>query len=197
MRQRCRSPSATGFHRYGGRGITVCERWDSFELFVADMGAKPSPAHTLDRKDNDGPYSPDNCRWATRKQQARNVERNLIAVVDGKPYLAVELADVVGIASKSIQKRASKGLPMERVMSPLRREMPDNFKDMQQAGWAARRSQTHCKRGHEFTAENTYFDKRGSRCCRACVNAKTQAWRDKIRSQGFDPSKPAALRRGS
>lgn len=197
MRQRCRNPNATGFRRYGGRGITICERWDSFELFVADMGDKPTPAHTLDRKDNNGPYSPENCRWATHKEQARNVERNLIAVVDGKSYLAVELADVVGIASKSIQKRASKGLPMERVMSPLRREMPDNFKDMQKAGWAARKNATHCKRGHEFTPENTYLDKRGSRVCRACVNAKTQAWRDKIRSQGFDPSKPAALRKSA
>jgi hypothetical protein len=71
MRQRCGNPNDRQFSDYGGRGITVCERWAKFENFLADMGERP-PGLTLDRINNDGNYEPGNCRWATRLEQSRN-----------------------------------------------------------------------------------------------------------------------------
>lgn len=72
MRRRCSNPRTNGYHRYGGRGIKVCERWDLYENFLADMGEPPTPQHQLDRIDNDGDYEPGNCRWATVKEQRAN-----------------------------------------------------------------------------------------------------------------------------
>lgn len=78
MKQRCLNPNNPDFTYYGGRGITVCDRWKhSFEHFLSDVGGRPSPLHSIDRVDNNGNYEPGNCRWATHTQQMNNTRRNL------------------------------------------------------------------------------------------------------------------------
>jgi len=72
MRRRCNDHKHPYYHNYGGRGITVCDRWERYSNFLKDMGRAPSPKHTLDRKENHLGYSKDNCRWATKKEQANN-----------------------------------------------------------------------------------------------------------------------------
>lgn len=164
MKNRCCLPSNRHYSDYGGRGITVCDRWMiSFWNFLEDMGEKPSPFHTLERKDNDGPYAPENCKWATRKEQQRNQRRRVMVTIEGKEYRAIELADQTGMKTDTIVARAAKGLTLVEVLSPEpRRDLtglsmgPNN------------RGNTHCRHGHEYTSENTYWTPAGFRQCRTC-----------------------------
>lgn len=73
MRQRCRNPRQKWYHKYGGRGITICPEWETFAGFIKDMGKRPSPKHSIERIDNDGNYEPSNCKWATQHEQVLNM----------------------------------------------------------------------------------------------------------------------------
>ena len=81
LRDRCTNPKNVHFNRYGGRGITFCDRWKSFENFLSDMGKAPSQKHSIDRIDNDGNYCPENCRWATQHEQLLNSTKSFNAKV--------------------------------------------------------------------------------------------------------------------
>lgn len=107
MLKRCNNESDKGYKNYGGRGIKVCKRWLKFENFFADMGEKPS-GKSLDRIDNDGDYCPENCRWATRKQQARNTRAVALFEMDGKRKSIAEWAELYGISSLRIWYRVNK-----------------------------------------------------------------------------------------
>jgi hypothetical protein len=99
MKIRCYNKNTKDYPDYGGRGITVCDRWlNSFEAFLADMGLKPSSKHSLDRyPDNNGNYEPGNCRWATAKEQTRNARSNRLVTFNGRQMCIGELAELVGM----------------------------------------------------------------------------------------------------
>ncbi len=122
MRGRCTNSRLKYYHRYGGRGIRVCERWQSFANFLADMGAAPSPQHTLDRFPNrDGDYEPGNCRWATRKEQSRNTCTNRLIEHDGETLCVAEWTARLGLSSSTIAKRLSRGESPATALSSKRR----------------------------------------------------------------------------
>ena len=118
MLQRCYSEHHKSFRQYGGRGISVCERWLAFKHFVADMGPRPKGT-TLDRLRADGNYEPGNCRWATPKQQSRNKHSTPRIRVGGKLEAVADLAEEHGLAIRTVQARRRRGWPEERLLSPV------------------------------------------------------------------------------
>lgn len=110
MLKRCRSQGRPDYARYGGRGITVCERWSRFENFLADMGERPA-GKTLDRIDNHGNYEPGNCRWATASEQCRNTRRNNNLTLNGVTRCATEWAELTGLPVSTIKVRKRHGWP--------------------------------------------------------------------------------------
>ena len=108
MRARCDNPTNALYYKYGARGIQVCERWETFENFYADMGPRPSPKHTIDRIDGEGNYTPENCRWATSKEQQRNLKNNVFLEYNGKSMIAADWAKIVGINAKTIHCRVQR-----------------------------------------------------------------------------------------
>jgi hypothetical protein len=97
MKKRCLNKNHRAFHRYGGRGITVCNRWkDSFEYFLSDMGHPPSDAHEIDRIDVNGNYQAANCRWTTRSENMRNTSRAVTAMYKGQRMHLKEIAALTG-----------------------------------------------------------------------------------------------------
>lgn len=122
MKTRCSNPNYKEYHRYGGRGIKVCDRWaGSFSSFMKDMGPKPTPDHTLDRKENDGNYEPGNCRWATRREQSLNQSRNRVVDNQGSEITIQELSELTGIHRETLATRLDAGKSGSELTTPPRK----------------------------------------------------------------------------
>jgi hypothetical protein len=114
MLSRCRNKTNKKYPRYGGRGIRVCDRWKSFKNFLSDMGERPKN-HSIDRIDNNVDYTPDNCRWATVKQQANNTSTNIKISYKGKTMTVSEWSDFTGIKYATIWSRHRAGMCLNDV----------------------------------------------------------------------------------
>lgn len=118
MKSRCYRKTDTFYNDYGGRGIGVCSKWlNSFEAFFSDMGSKPTLKHTLDRIDNDGDYCPENCRWATQKQQAKNRRGNRFITHNRITLTIGEWAEQSGVNRITLHNRIKAGWPLGKALS--------------------------------------------------------------------------------
>lgn len=115
IKRRCFRKQYIDYHRYGGRGITVCKRWMKFENFFKDMGEQPE-GMSLDRIDNDGDYKPSNCRWATRLQQCSNTRQNVFIEYKGVKKHLREWERVLGISITCIRGRLKRGWSAEKII---------------------------------------------------------------------------------
>jgi len=115
MTDRCRNPNNKDFKYYGGRGISVCERWHKFDNFLADMGCAPTPNHSIDRRDNNGNYDPANCQWSTDIEQANNTRRNHFIEFNGQRKTIAQWSRSIGIGKSLLWARIVKlNWPIEK-----------------------------------------------------------------------------------
>lgn len=124
MRQRCLNPLDGAFKHYGGRGISICDRWGVFENFLADMGPLPAAGYEIDRIDVNGNYEPGNCRWATHKVQANNKRTSLFFTHDGRTQTLSQWANEAGLKMHTLYRRVVvRNMPLAQAlqMAPLSR----------------------------------------------------------------------------
>ena len=117
MHRRCTEKNNKEYDRYGGRGIRVCEEWAEFEPFWRDMKDGYEDNLTLDRIDNDGDYTKENCRWATPKEQSNNKRNNVLLTYKGKTKTVAEWSRELGVNAKMVYKRVKRGWDDERALT--------------------------------------------------------------------------------
>lgn len=117
MLKRCYNLKNKAYPRYGGRGIVVCLAWHDFSQFLTDMGPRPSKSHSIERRNNDGPYSPDNCYWATKKVQSRNTRTNLMLTWNDETHCLIEWAEQLHIPRNTLSMRYRKHWSTERILT--------------------------------------------------------------------------------
>lgn len=121
MIKRCYTKTSKAYQYYGARGIFICDRWlgdSGFNNFLEDMGEPPTRKHSIGRKENDGPYSPENCRWETSKEQMRNTRRNVYGILSGERLVVADIAEREGVSSTAIRKRMKRGMYQSTEFSP-------------------------------------------------------------------------------
>jgi len=109
MKQRCNNTKCISYHNYGGRGITVCDRWNAFQNFIEDMGPKPTHNSSIDRINNNLGYTKENCRWSTPIQQARNTRNTIYIEYQNKRYTLAELAEILQVPRGTLYRRIARG----------------------------------------------------------------------------------------
>ena len=119
MLTRCYNPKWKQYKDWGGRDITVCDRWRKFENFYADMGEPPTSKHQIDRINNNGNYEPANCRWATKTQQARNARNTVWVGHKGEIHCLAEWAEITGIKASILSDRLRAGWTIEKAFTKL------------------------------------------------------------------------------
>lgn len=120
IKRRCCDPRDDRYCNYGGRGITICPRWrESFRAFLEDVGARPSPLHTIDRINTNGDYEPGNVQWATPHEQANNRRTNIRLTYAGKTQTLAQWARETGIPKHIVLRRYHSGLPPAEILRPL------------------------------------------------------------------------------
>lgn len=117
MLSRCTNPRNRRYARYGGRGIAVCDRWQDFQNFLADVGARPGPGYSIERVNNDGNYEPGNCRWATTAEQNRNNSNTHFVAFNGKTQCVTDWAIETGLHRNTIFQRLKLGWSVEQTLT--------------------------------------------------------------------------------
>lgn len=140
LRSRCNNPKNPEYHYYGGRGITVCARWDRIDNFLADMGARPSPRHSIDRKDVNGDYSPDNCRWATKPEQSNNRRNTIFLSHAGATKPLADWSREIGIPHGVLRHRINRGWSPEKCLTTPVKSCPASLWSRSRSPSASRNS---------------------------------------------------------
>lgn len=161
MRNRCENKNNREYHRYGGRGISVCRKWSKFENFYSDMGEPPPGNYSIDRINVNGNYEPRNCRWATPRQQANNRTNNDKITFDGKTKTLMEWSRAIGISQDTLWVR------IYRLKWPINKALTKST------------IRTHCPSGHEYPKKRVVLSSRMR--CRVCASAKWKRSNDKRR----------------
>lgn len=161
---RCLNPNDDAYPDYGGRGITVCDRWKfSYESFLADVGRRPTAKHSIGRIDNDQGYFPENVRWESQTEQNRNKRNNRLLTLNGETRCITEWCAITGMSKECLLYRLKAGWTAEEALNPHRRS--------RQSGHQPSRREA-CRKGHAFSDENTYTGPNGDRQCRICMRAR-------------------------
>ena len=139
MLTRCYNKSSRAYKDYGGRGIQVCDQWRaSFAQFFSDMGRRPSPKHSIDRKDNNGNYEPGNCRWATAHEQAQNKRNSIQVEINGCQASLADCAKVSGYTRAAIYQRHKRGITGEALLKTSVTTITHNGITDSISGWSKR-----------------------------------------------------------